>query len=144
MTRKEYLRQYREDNQKRISKQNKKYYQDNKKRIDARIKLYEQNNKEQKILRRAKKRAIADNIPFDIDVTDIVIPSHCPILQIPLVKSSKHASDNSPSLDKIIPSFGYVKGNVQIISNKANRLKSNASLEDLVQLGNWAKRHLEV
>ena len=38
---------------------------------------------------------------------------------------------DSYSLDKIIPELGYVKGNVWIISNKANAIKSNASLEEL-------------
>lgn len=36
-----------------------------------------------------------------------------------------------PSLDKIIPKLGYVKGNVWVVSNKANRIKSNATIEEL-------------
>ncbi len=39
--------------------------------------------------------------------------------------------DDSPSLDKIIPKLGYVKGNVWVVSNKANRIKSNATIEEL-------------
>lgn len=40
-------------------------------------------------------------------------------------------SDMSPSLDRLIPSKGYVKGNVVVVSWRANRLKNNASLADL-------------
>lgn len=55
------------------------------------------------------------------------------------IKLNNHAGeqllqDNSPSLDIIIPSKGYVKGNVWVISNRANRAKSNLSLEELKTL----------
>ena len=40
--------------------------------------------------------------------------------------------DTSPTLDKIIPERGYVKGNVQVISHKANSMKRNASLDELL------------
>lgn len=45
--------------------------------------------------------------------------------------------DNSPSLDKIVPSKGYVVGNIQVISYKANRLKGDCSLEDLLNFADW-------
>lgn len=35
--------------------------------------------------------------------------------------------DNSPSLDRIDPTKGYVPGNVQVVSFLANRAKSNLS-----------------
>ena len=57
-------------------------------------------------------------------------PDYCPILGIKLELNNKTTADNSPSFDKVLPERGYVKGNVQIISYKANRLKSNMSIED--------------
>lgn len=45
---------------------------------------------------------------------------------------SDDKADNVASLDKIIPEKGYVKGNVQIISNLANRMKSSATQEQIL------------
>lgn len=87
------------------------------------------------LLRSAKQRALKQEVPFDITISDFDIPEYCPLLNIKLVK---HIGDrqggtyeDSPSIDKIIPELGYVKGNVWIISNKANRIKNNATLEEL-------------
>lgn len=83
------------------------------------------------ILRTAKARAKKKGIIFDITIDDFNLPDKCPLLGIPLAVNYDTSSDNSYSLDKIIPELGYVKGNVWIISNKANAIKSNASLEEL-------------
>jgi hypothetical protein len=87
---------------------------------------------------RAKTRAKRDGVPFDITPADIVIPENCPIFGTPLIIAEngkgKGPTDNSPSLDKRIPSLGYVKGNVEVISFKANRLKSSNTKETLSKL----------
>ena len=49
-------------------------------------------------------------------------------------------SDNSPTLDKFIPSKGYVKGNVQIISWRANNLKNDGSPEEWIKIANWCQQ----
>lgn len=94
------------------------------------------------MLNRAKRRAKEQGVPFSISESDIVIPERCPLLGLELVFSKGASSDNSPSLDKIVPSEGYVAGNIQVISHKANAMKSNASLESLVSIGNWAAQVL--
>jgi hypothetical protein len=48
--------------------------------------------------------------------------------------------DNSPSIDQIVPGGGYVPGNVRIISWKANRLKSNATIDDLEAILAYMKK----
>lgn len=55
-------------------------------------------------------------IPFNLDFEDIQIPTHCPILGIPLFRNigGNKPTGNSPSLDRIDPTKGYTKGNVQI------------------------------
>ena len=82
----------------------------------------------------AKRRAKEKGIPFAITIDDIVIPERCPLLDIPLFIGKSTCCDNSPTLDKLVPSFGYIKGNVIVISDKANRIKSNASLDEIMLL----------
>jgi hypothetical protein len=83
------------------------------------------------LLTKAKQRAKNKNLPFDLVVDDIVIPEFCPILGIKLAPSKNAPSDGSPSLDRINNSLGYVKGNVHVISCRANRIKNDSSLEEL-------------
>lgn len=96
------------------------------------------------LIRGAKQRASMQNIPFDITYLDIEIPEYCPLLGI---KLQKHIGKNvgiqndSPTIDKIIPNLGYVKGNVWVISAKANRMKSNATVEELELLVKNLKTH---
>lgn len=82
----------------------------------------------------AKNRARKQNVPFDLEPEDIVFPEICPVLGIPLLFSKGGRNNNTPSLDRVIPSLGYVKGNVRIISWRANRLKCDATLEELRKL----------
>ena len=67
---------------------------------------------------------------FNIDLDDIVLPKVCPLLNIPLSINSNN-KDYSYSLDKIDPKKGYVKGNVWVISFRANKIKNDASLSEL-------------
>lgn len=91
------------------------------------------------MLRSAKHRAKKQGIPFDLEKSDLVIPELCPVLGIPLVCNAGKggAGQNSPSLDKIIPELGYIKGNIQIISNLANTMKHDATPEQLVLFAEW-------
>jgi len=82
----------------------------------------------------AKGRAKKANFPFNIDKEDIFIPDRCPYLNIPLVLDNDGKQDNSPSLDKIKPALGYVKGNVEVISEKANRIKNDATPEEIMMI----------
>lgn len=87
---------------------------------------------DKRLLSRAKSRAKKRNLPFNLTAEDIVIPALCPVLGVKLDKSTDHTErDTSPSLDKIVPSLGYVKGNVRVISHRANMLKNNATVEEM-------------
>jgi hypothetical protein len=84
---------------------------------------------------RAKKRAEKSDVEFNILKEDITIPELCPVFGFKFeVGEGKGPSDKSPSLDRIDPKKGYVKGNIQIISFKANRMKSDCYVEDVEKL----------
>lgn len=85
----------------------------------------------------SKKR----DLPFDLTKEDIPIPDVCPVLGIPLkVNPGHHNKDDSPSVDRIDPTKGYVKGNVAVISCKANRIKNDATLEELEKVCEWLSK----
>jgi hypothetical protein len=96
------------------------------------------------MLRDARYRAKRDGIAFDISLEDLLMPAVCPILGIPLKAKtgSPGAHANSPSIDRIDSSRGYLRGNVWVISHKANTLKGNGTLEQLVRVGKWAQSRL--
>jgi hypothetical protein len=62
------------------------------------------------------------------------------VLGYVLIYGATHAARaRAASLDRIVPELGYVKGNIAVISNRANSLKSNATLEELERLCAWLK-----
>ena len=92
-------------------------------------------SKEYYMYHSAKERAKKLNLEFDINVSDIVIPELCPLLGIPFLSGEGSICDTSPTLDRILPHLGYVKENVWVISSLANRIKSNASPEQIITVG---------
>ncbi len=105
---------------------------------------WRRNNPAKFLWQNAKDRAKRKKIAFTILQEDVVLPATCPILGIPLiVTSGKGMTDNSPSIDRIIPELGYVKGNVAVISNRANRFKSNATAREIRLLADWLERKIE-
>jgi hypothetical protein len=83
------------------------------------------------IWRRAKDRAKAHGLEFDLAVEDLAVPEKCPVLGIPLLLAAKGLRDHSASVDRIDNSLGYVKGNVVVVSWRANRIKTDATVEEL-------------
>lgn len=93
-------------------------------------------NPESKLHRLAKSRAKKSGIPFEISKADFTIPDRCPALGIVLAKATDSRGFNatSPTLDRFDNTKGYVPGNVRVISWRANRLKCDATLEELKAL----------
>lgn len=94
---------------------------------------------EKKLWARARGRAKAKGLPFNIEVSDIILPNECPILGIPLKenKGKPGAYRDSYSLDRIVPEKGYVKGNIQVISQLANGMKQNATPEEILKFSKY-------
>jgi hypothetical protein len=96
-------------------------------------------NPERNLLNSARHRATHLNLPFDLLLEDINIPERCPVLSIPIIVT-RTRTDNTPSVDRKRPELGYVKGNVSVISWRANRIKSGASPEELMRIARWGKK----
>lgn len=89
------------------------------------------------------KKTVSKNIgvPFNLSVEDVERPTHCPVLGLELdysADATKRAL-NKASLDRFKPELGYVKGNVRVISCRANFLKSNGTLDEFIKLVEWMK-----
>lgn len=96
--------------------------------------LHNKSNKRYQIWCSIKKRAKLKGLDFNLTLDDIPqIPKKCPVLGIPIIenKGSHQPTDNSPSVDRIDSTKGYIKGNIRIISNRANRIKADATIEEL-------------
>jgi len=103
---------------------------------------YRENNRALVLLGQARYRAKKKGIEFNLELSDVVIPKVCPVLKIPLTAGSSSGGPRgcSPSLDRIDNTKGYIKGNVQIISHKANTMKHCADNNELILFANWIKR----
>lgn len=67
----------------------------------------------------------------------------CPILGYKMhvcQSGTKGGGNLSPSLDRIDPDKGYIKGNVQWVSMLANLMMTNARREDLIRFANWINK----
>jgi DNA repair exonuclease SbcCD ATPase subunit len=91
----------------------------------------------------ARSRAKRKGVPFTITPEALTQPTHCPVLGIELdyTNAGLHV-DASASLDRIKPELGYVKGNVIVISWRANRIKCDATPEELQRVADFY-RHLD-
>ena len=67
---------------------------------------------------------------WEVSFGELDFPTHCPILGIELNYFAEVICDQSPSFDCVIPSKGYVSGNVYIISQRANRIKNDGTAEE--------------
>jgi len=81
----------------------------------------------------AKANAKKRGLEFDLTEDDINIPDLCPVLGVPFKSRTRY----SASLDRIDNNKGYIKGNIQIISWRANQMKSDASPEELRAFAKW-------
>lgn len=129
-SRAEYQKAYRSKHKDELREYNRLYQQE-----------YYKENPDKYLYWQLKARA-KKNLDFDLEMTDVVIPEVCPILGIKLERNigKLSGSQNSPSVDRIDNTKGYVKGNIQVISLRANVMKSDASPEELRKFANWIKK----
>ena len=101
---------------------------------------YSKANADSKVLSRIKGRATRKGLEFNLELEDVLGVTHCPVFGWELKRhqdGKKGAVFNSPSVDRIIPELGYTKDNIQILSYKANTMKSDATPEELLMFADW-------
>jgi hypothetical protein len=147
----EYQKQWYEANRERISLKGKSEYERNPEKAKQRVRQWKIDNPEKwraiqdrahknippnaKLWKLAKSRATKKKWEFNIEPSDIVIPEFCPVLGIRLQSNSRSGPiHSSPTIDRIDSSLGYVKGNIRVISHRANQLKSNATVDELEKI----------
>jgi len=82
------------------------------------------------------KKAEKLELLASLNLTDM-----CPVLGIPLDYSFGKGSrtDNSPSIDQILPGEGYKIGNVVVVSWRANRIKNDGTPEEHQKIATFYK-----
>jgi hypothetical protein len=162
----EYNKEYRKENKERIKEYKKEYYQKNKervkeyrqknkKRIAAYYKKYRQKNNRSKPTpdmyrffgnkaSKLKAKSRENKIPYDLDgkYLQSIYPKDgkCPALNIEMKAGFGSDWRLSPSVDRIDPSGGYIRGNVIWISWLANCIKSSAMPDQIIAVGNFYKK----
>lgn len=122
----DYWKTYRLNNKSKISNQRKKFRETNPAKI---------------VLANAKARAKKKNLSFNLTLQDMIVPEFCPVLGIKLINCQGIKTDNSPSVDRIDSSKGYVKGNIAIISLRANQIKSNGTIKEHLSVIDYMRQH---
>lgn len=94
-----------------------------------------------------RQRANSAGIPFTIDFDSLEKPEFCPVLGVklnygcsPTIDGKQTRDPNKASIDKMLPELGYVPGNVFIISWKANKLKSDMTIDQLEKILDYMKK----
>ena len=94
------------------------------------------------IIREKFRRKKASNYKhdWDIEFNDLTFPTHCPILGIELNYFSPERQENSVSFDRIDATKGYIKGNVVVVSWRANRIKNDGTAEEHQKIADFLKQ----
>lgn len=100
------------------------------------------NNPIKYLLNQVRYRAKQRGLPFNLVYEELEVPTHCPILGIPLFFTEGKRTDNSYSIDKVDNSKGYTKDNSRIISLGANIRKGDFSIEQVEKLLAYMKGEL--
>lgn len=96
-------------------------------------KKYRENKPETYLLCNPRIRARKRGWEFNLEPEDVIIPTHCPVFGVKLDPVGS-GTLYSPSIDRIDCTKGYIKGNIRVISFRANTLLSDGKLEEFEKI----------
>lgn len=141
--RNEYMREWRAKNPDKVlanDLRDRPRQQEYRKAHSAKYAEYQRNQRARRpkeaLVCQAKSRAKKFGLPCDLTVEGLHWPTHCPILGLELDYNKTNPGERKirtsvPTLDRRVNGLGYVLGNVFVISHRANRIKSDATVEEL-------------
>lgn len=116
------------------------WYSRNKDVVKGHVKKYrEETHPTRHLLQNVRNNAKRRGHEFSLEYEDVVWPTHCPALGIELNYRNKRGGprNDSPSVDRIDNSKGYVKGNVIVVSQLANRIKTSATPAQVLRVAKF-------
>lgn len=92
-------------------------------------------------MRSCRARAREKELPFDLTTgyLESIWTGICPAFGVSLSIDAKRGEVGHAQLDRIDPGKGYVQGNVEWLSERANRIKDDATIEDLERILEWLR-----
>lgn len=139
----EYSRRWREDPEyRRITSARRSAWQkQNRERCNVLQRRWKESHakeyRESCMLNGAKNRAAKYGMEFNLTIDDVKIPDLCPIFGVPFEFPKWGKAKHSPSLDRIDNSKGYIKRNVLVVSEFANRVKNSATPDELMLIARF-------
>lgn len=145
--RKEQRQEYYQRNKEKIKEKSRDYYYENRVQSIISVKRYQISKLEDghyrlsKLLRSARQRAKVKELAFDIDLDYLISiwESQNGICSVSgtgfdMTPAEQRVNRNAPSIDRIIPHLGYIKGNVRLVSWHVNAAISEYGLETFISL----------
>lgn len=116
-----------------IKEQQKIWRDKNRDWVRQREQNYALTHREKLLVIQSRSTAKRRGLDHNIEETDIIIPEYCPLLGVKLTSLRNSGRvDTNISLDRIDSTKGYIKGNIWVISDLANKMKSNATKGELL------------
>ena len=91
--------------------------------------------------RRKRQNAKSTKWGWDLTFNDIEWITVCPILGIDIDWFADSHAPNSPSYDRTNPKLGYIKGNVRLMSLRANRIKNDGTADEHIKIAEYMKQY---
>ncbi len=89
-------------------------------------------------------RATLRGVPFSLTRADIIIPDRCPIFGTSFRDAAPCRRDFSQSyaasIDRIDSTKGYTKDNIIVVSCRANSIKADATVDELVKISRFYQK----